>query len=64
MEQEDSEGRARPWVFVTNVAVYRTWKKNAPYLYDVMVARNLLWPSLTVEWFPERTVYVYLEPVS
>eukprot|EP01127_Copromyxa_protea_P019061 TRINITY_DN6104_c0_g1_i1.p1 TRINITY_DN6104_c0_g1~~TRINITY_DN6104_c0_g1_i1.p1 ORF type:complete len:413 (-),score=74.46 TRINITY_DN6104_c0_g1_i1:76-1314(-) len=35
---------------------YRIWKKNAPYLYDVMISRNLLWPSLTVEWFPEKTV--------
>ena len=31
---------------------YRVWKKNAPFLYDVMITHALEWPSLTVEWLP------------
>jgi hypothetical protein len=29
-------------------------KKNAPYLYDVVVTHVLKWPSLTCQWFPDR----------
>ena len=29
---------------------YRIWKKNSPYLYDVLVTAGLTWPSLTVDW--------------
>lgn len=32
---------------------YRTWKKNAPYLYDYCSTVGLVWPSLTVEFFPD-----------
>ena len=32
---------------------YKTWKKNCPLLYDVMISHTLEWPSLTFEWFPE-----------
>jgi len=31
---------------------YKRWKKNTPFLYDLVVAKALDWPSLTVEWFP------------
>ena len=31
---------------------YRIWKKNAPFLYDVLMTHSLEWPSLTVEWLP------------
>ncbi len=31
---------------------YRIWKKNSPFLYDVLLTHNLEWPSLTVEWLP------------
>jgi len=30
------------------------WRKNVPYLYDVMMTKELAWPTLTVEWLPER----------
>ncbi len=33
---------------------YLIWKKNSPYLYDLLVSHSLEWPSLTVEWFPDR----------
>lgn len=29
-------------------------KKNAPFLYDVVITHALDWPSLTVQWFPDR----------
>ncbi|OCH88748.1 WD40 repeat-like protein [Obba rivulosa] len=33
---------------------YKTWKKNAPYLYDVIITHALDWPSLTCQWFPDK----------
>ncbi|KZV99251.1 WD40 repeat-like protein [Exidia glandulosa HHB12029] len=32
---------------------YKIWKKNAPFLYDVVVTHASDWPSLTVQWFPD-----------
>lgn len=32
---------------------YKIWKKNAPYLYDLVVTHALEWPTLTVQWFPD-----------
>ncbi|CUM66897.1 uncharacterized protein PRCAT00004582001 [Priceomyces carsonii] len=32
---------------------YRIWKKNTPYLYDYISTNSLLWPSLTVQFFPD-----------
>ena len=29
---------------------YRTWKKNTPFLYDILLTKGLEWPSLTVQW--------------
>jgi histone-binding protein RBBP4 len=31
---------------------YRIWKKNVPYLYDTVIIKALVWPSLTVQWLP------------
>lgn len=31
---------------------YKIWKKNAPYLYDVVMSHALEWPSLTAQWLP------------
>lgn len=36
---------------------YKIWKKNAPFLYDLVLSRALEWPSLTVEWFPDKKLY-------
>jgi hypothetical protein len=35
---------------------YCIWKKNSPYLYDLLVSHALEWPSLTVQWMPEQVV--------
>lgn len=32
---------------------YKIWKKNAPYLYDLVVTHALEWPTLTAQWFPD-----------
>jgi hypothetical protein len=29
---------------------YKIWKKNTPFLYDLVVTHALEWPSLTVQW--------------
>jgi hypothetical protein len=35
---------------------YKIWKKNTPFLYDLVKTHALEWPSLTVQWLPEVTV--------
>ncbi|XP_049851795.1 histone-binding protein RBBP4-like [Schistocerca gregaria] len=35
---------------------YKIWKKNAPFLYDLVLSHALLWPSLTVQWFPDKRI--------
>eukprot|EP01006_Ploeotia_vitrea_P063226 TRINITY_DN85166_c0_g1_i1.p1 TRINITY_DN85166_c0_g1~~TRINITY_DN85166_c0_g1_i1.p1 ORF type:complete len:445 (-),score=31.31 TRINITY_DN85166_c0_g1_i1:107-1441(-) len=35
---------------------HRIWKKNSPLHYDCLITSNLVWPSLTVEWFTD-TIY-------
>jgi histone-binding protein RBBP4 len=37
---------------------YRIWKKNSPFLYDVVLTHALDWPSLTVQWLPEKRRWV------
>ena len=32
---------------------YKIWKKNTPFLYDMVMTHALEWPSLTVQWLPE-----------
>jgi histone-binding protein RBBP4 len=32
---------------------YKVWKKNSPFLYDLVVTHALMWPTLTVQWFPD-----------
>lgn len=32
---------------------YKTWKKNAPFLYDMILSTALTWPTLTVQWLPD-----------
>lgn len=32
---------------------YKMWKKNSPFLYDVAIVHALMWPTLTVQWYPE-----------
>ncbi|KAI9136078.1 Rbap46 polypeptide [Paraphysoderma sedebokerense] len=32
---------------------YKIWKKNSPFLYDLVVTHALEWPTLSVQWFPD-----------
>ncbi|XP_020582018.1 histone-binding protein MSI1-like [Phalaenopsis equestris] len=34
---------------------FRVWKKNSPYLYDLVISHALEWPSLTVQWLPSSS---------
>jgi histone-binding protein RBBP4 len=29
---------------------YRLWKRNAPFMYDLMITKAMEWPSLSVDW--------------
>ena len=31
---------------------FTVWKKNTPFLYDLVLSHPLEWPSLTVQWLP------------
>lgn len=31
---------------------YKIWKKNAPFMYDLVITHILEWTSLSVEWLP------------
>jgi len=33
---------------------YKIWKKNTPFLYDLVVTHALEWPSLTCQWLPDK----------
>jgi len=35
---------------------YKIWKKNTPFLYDLVLTHALEWPSLTVQWLPDKRV--------
>lgn len=32
---------------------YKIWKKNTPFLYDLVMTHALEWPSLTSQWLPD-----------
>ena len=34
---------------------YKIWKKNAPFLYDLVMTHALEWPSLSVQWLSDVT---------
>ncbi|KAJ4783998.1 Histone-binding protein MSI1 [Rhynchospora pubera] len=34
---------------------FLVWKKNTPFLYDLVISHPLEWPSLTVQWAPLPT---------
>jgi len=34
---------------------YKVWKKNTPFLYELVITHALEWPSLTAQWLPEVT---------
>lgn len=41
---------------------YKIWKKNSPFLYDLVVTHALEWPTLTCQWLPDIERYTkYLQ---
>jgi len=37
----------------TDTSRYKTWKKNSPFLYDLLLSTALEWPTLTIQWLPD-----------
>eukprot|EP00158_Paraphelidium_tribonemae_P001711 Partr_v1_DN24709_c0_g1_i1_m37446 putative retinoblastoma binding protein len=35
---------------------YKVWKKNSPFLYDLLVTHAFEWPTLTMQFLPDVTV--------
>uniref|UniRef100_A0A5S6QAJ2 WD_REPEATS_REGION domain-containing protein n=1 Tax=Trichuris muris TaxID=70415 RepID=A0A5S6QAJ2_TRIMR len=33
---------------------YKIWKRHVTFMYDMLITHCLEWPSLTVQWLPER----------
>ena len=42
------------WSNILTVPEYKTWKKNAPFLYDLILSTALDWPTLTTQWLPDK----------
>ena len=36
---------------------FKIWKKNCPFLYDIVVTHALEWPALTVDWLPHPITF-------
>ncbi|KAK9363136.1 WD40-repeat-containing domain protein [Lipomyces starkeyi] len=36
---------------------YKIWKKNSPFLYDLVISSALEWPTLTTQWFPDKETH-------
>ncbi|KAM0279979.1 hypothetical protein ACHAQH_004308 [Verticillium albo-atrum] len=49
MHQEDDENMEQRLINEE----YKTWKKNSPFLYDMILSTALEWPTLTTQWFPD-----------
>lgn len=43
---------------------HRIWRRNAPFLYDVILVYTSEWPSLTVQWLPDKVCSLFLPPSS
>ena len=52
-ENEQSQGMESASNNSGNEDAQKIWKKNAPYLYDVLITWGLDWPSLCVDWLPK-----------
>ena len=35
-------------------AEYKIWKKNTPFLYNLVMTHSLEWPSLACQWLPHK----------
>merc|ERR1719193_1822124 len=51
----DSENQGDPAEERVINEEYKIWKKNTPFLYDLVMTHALEWPSLTVQWLPDVT---------
>jgi histone-binding protein RBBP4 len=49
----NSSLRALPFHDADGRVEYKTWKKNSPFLYDMILSTALEWPTLTTQWFPD-----------
>ncbi|KAK9472817.1 WD40-repeat-containing domain protein [Dipodascopsis tothii] len=36
---------------------YKIWKKNSPFMYDLVISSALEWPTLTTQWFPDKETH-------
>lgn len=41
-----------PWLIRFDIGP-QIWKKNSPFLYDLVLTHALDWPTLTTQWFPD-----------
>lgn len=41
---------------------FSVWKKNTPFLYDLMISHPLEWPSLTLHWVPSKPIPYAKDP--
>ncbi|KAG7192276.1 uncharacterized protein KQ657_001995 [Scheffersomyces spartinae] len=57
LEVEDDGGSNSP-IDTEIQTKYRIWKKNTPYLYNYISTNSLLWPSLSVLFFPDAETKV------
>lgn len=48
-----SENKINQFKHLLCFSEYKIWKKNTPFLYDLVMTHALEWPSLTVQWLPE-----------
>lgn len=62
MNIEEEQGDERMEEKLVNEE-YKTWKKNAPFLYDLMLSTALEWPTLSTQWLPDKQSYVSLSTI-
>ncbi|EPX73269.1 Clr6 histone deacetylase complex subunit Prw1 [Schizosaccharomyces octosporus yFS286] len=36
---------------------YKIWKKNSPFLYDLIITRALEWPCVSLQWYPDQQLF-------
>jgi len=59
LAEEEDQGRRATTRMLDEIAAdaeeeFNIWKKNTPFLYDAVITHALEWPSLTVQWLPDR----------
>lgn len=47
--------RVRTWPSCADFPA--VWKKNSPFLYDMVITHALEWPTLTLQWMPDKEVF-------